>query len=259
MILNKHITNLQHTYMLHKMEFYNDQNGIMRRYMREKENWDQHLNYSKNFILKSAENKKNATCVILGSGWLVDVPISELSEIFSEVILIDIIHPKQIIHKTKSLQNVKFIHDDITGGLINFFYQSTPKTKALPETINSFHYNIPVKADFVISLNILCQLHIILIDYLKKFNIYSKSEYLQIEKIIQESHIKILPEKKSCLITDIEEEILDEKDEIIGVNPLIHIDLTEGNFSQQWQWKFDSKMTYRENSKTYFNTKAIDF
>ena len=46
-----------------------------------------------------------------------------------------------------------------------------------------------------------------------------------------------------------EKEILDKKNNVIGVNPFIHVDLPEGNFSQQWQWKFDSKMTYRDNKK----------
>ena len=64
---------------------------------------------------------------------------------------------------------------------------------------------------------------------------------------------------KTCLITDVEEEIISTDDDLIGVNPLLHIELPEGNFSEQWQWKFDSKMTYRDDAKTYFNTKAIDF
>ena len=50
-----------------------------------------------------------------------------------------------------------------------------------------------------------------------------------------------------------------KKNNVIGVNLFIHVDLPEGNFSQQWQWKFDSKMNYRDSNKTYFNTKTIDF
>ncbi len=69
----------------------------------------------------------------------------------------------------------------------------------------------------------------------------------------------MLPKGKSCLITDVEEEILDEKNSLIGTNPLMQVDLPKGNFSTIWKWKFDSLMTYKDDVKTYFNTKAIDF
>ncbi len=257
--LQTFISKIQNSYKLHKMGFVKDQNGIIRRYLREKHHWDDHLARSKNFILKSAEKKDKGTCIVLGSGWLLDLPVYELSKIFSQLILVDIIHPKEIIHKTRKLPNVKCIHSDITGGLVDCFYQSLSKPRLLPEALKIYSYELPAQADFVVSLNILCQLHILLTDYIKRFQGYTNNELIQIERIIQDSHLQILPQNKTCLITDFEEEILNEKDEIIGINPLIHVDLPKENFFDEWKWKFDSKMTYRENSKTYFNTKAIDF
>jgi hypothetical protein len=257
--LRTFIADLQNEYQLIKMGFVKDQNGIIRRYMREKQHWDDHLIRSKNFILKSAERKEKGTCVVLGSGWLLDLPLNELANMFSEVLLIDLIHPQAVMHKIQKLSNVKCVHADITGGLVDLFYKSLPKNRLLPESLKTYHYELPVRRDFVISLNILCQLHILLLDYAMRFNVYSQNELAQMERIIQESHLEILPKNKTCLITDFEEEILDEKGKIIGINPLIHVDLPEGNFSQQWQWKFDSGMTYREEAKTFFNTKTIDF
>lgn len=257
--LQSFLSDLQNTYKLHKMGFVQDQNGIIRRYEREKHNWNDHLTRSKNFILKSTEEKDKGTCVVLGSGWLLDLPLDELSEMYSEVLLIDLIHPKAVMHKVQKLSNVECIYEDITGGLVDLFYKSLPKNRLLPETLKAYRYKLPDRTDIVISLNVLCQLHILLLDYVKRFSVYNENELTQMERIIQESHLEILPKNKTCLITDIEEEILDEKDEIIGINPLIHVDLPEGNFSQQWQWRFDSNMTYREDAKTFFNTKAIDF
>jgi len=243
---------------LQKMHFISDQSGIMRRYLREKENWDIHLDEVKNFILHSSKTKKKNKIIVLGSGWLLDLPIKELSENFKEVVLIDIYHPKQIQKKAKQFSNVTLQNDDITGGMIDFFYNHK-KQKVLISTIESFKYKIPKDVDFVISLNILCQLHIILIDYIKKFNQYSDQELKMIEKQIQLSHINMLPKEKSCLITDFEEEIYDEKNNLVGINPLLHIDLPLGSISKNWQWKFDSLMTYRPDAKTFFNTTAIDF
>ena len=43
--------------MLGKMDYFSDQQGIIRRYQREKEGWDIHLNNSKQFILESSKTK----------------------------------------------------------------------------------------------------------------------------------------------------------------------------------------------------------
>jgi hypothetical protein len=243
---------------LQKMQFISDQSGIMRRYIREKQNWDVHLNEAKDFILKSSKIKDKNKVVVLGSGWLLDLPLKELSENFKEVVLIDIYHPKQIQKKAEKFPNITFHTEDITGGLIDFFYENRKK-KVLISTIGSFKYSIPENTDFIISLNIVCQLHTILVDYLKKFDLYSDQELKIIEKQIQLSHLNALPKGKSCLITDFEEEIYDDEGNLVGINPLLHFDLPKGNFFENWQWKFDSLMTYRPNAKTYFNTTAIDF
>ena len=264
MSIKKLVGNLKNTYILQKMQYFSDQQGIMHRYIREKENWDLHLKESKSFILKSSENKKKGKVVVLGSGWLLDLPLEDLAKQFKEIVLVDIIHPKHILHKIKKYSNITTLQSDITGGLINFVYQTLKsdkkkKQKSLLTPANSFSFSLPENTDFVISLNIMCQLHIILIDYIKRLNRYSNSELKTLITTIQQSHINMLPKEKSCLITDIEEEILDEKDRLIGANPLMQVDLPKGNFSTIWKWKFDSLMTYKDDVKTYFNTKAIDF
>lgn len=259
MKLNSILDQFNEHIKLREMQYAQDQNGIARRYRREKKYWDDHFSSSKNFILESAKTKNKGTVIVLGSGWLFDLPIDELANQFKEIILYDIIHPKQVIQKIRKYDNVIIEKMDITGGLIDYFYTRT-KDKSIisAEELSSYKLNIP-NCDFVISLNIMCQLHIILIDYLKKFNIYTSKQLRIIEQEIQKSHMQILPKTKTCLITDYEEEIYDEDDALIGVNPLIEIDLPEGEFSKKWKWKFDTSMTYREDHKTYFNTLAIDF
>ena len=259
MILIKYLKKIQETIKLRQMQYFQDQEGIVRRYMREKENWDNHFSNSKNFILKSAQTKSKNKAVVLGSGWLLDLPIDKLSEQFNEIILIDIIHPKQVVNRIKKYPNVKIQKADLTNGLIDFFY----KNKGDKEILNKIDFDkylfaIP-DADFVISLNIMCQLHIILIDFLRKHQEDTIKDLQKIEQQIQELHLKALPQGKSCLITDFEEEVFNEDNDLVGVNPLIRINLPLGNFKSTWQWKFDSSMTYRDDLKTYFNTVAIDF
>ena len=264
MSFKKFTRNIGEKIKLRRMQYIQDQGGIARRYIREKNNWDLHFGESKKFILKSAKTKNKGKVVVLGSGWLFDLPIEELANQFEKVVLIDIYHPKQILKKINKYSNVSVISADVTGGLIDYFYYTIKsgkkrKNKTLITAASSFSYTLPQDTDFVISLNIMCQLHIILVDYLKALNIYTASELKKLNLFIQQSHLKILPIKKSCLITDFEEEIYDDEDNLIGVNPLIKIDLPVGNFSNKWKWKFDSSMTYRDDAKTFFNTLALDF
>ena len=85
--------------MLKNMHYVADQQGIIERYLKEAESWASHLENTKRAIIESAENKKKDNCAILGSGWLLDVPIEYLCQHFKKVYLFDVVHPTQIKHK----------------------------------------------------------------------------------------------------------------------------------------------------------------
>ncbi|MGM0408225.1 MAG: hypothetical protein ACQERU_09575 [Bacteroidota bacterium] len=265
MFLQKTINKLNDSLKLSKMKYLSDQKGIINRYIREKADWDKHINNTKKFILKSAESKLNGKAVILGSGWLLDVPLKELSENFAEVILIDIIHPPHVLKKIEQYENVIPKKADITGGLIDYVYSTIKtdkknKSKTLLSGGRLFSYAIPSKVDFVVSLNIMTQLNTLLTDYMKASKLYSDVELNSFARQIQESHLEILPKGKSCLITEFEEELYDDENQLLGVNPLIFVDLPESKLSEtRWKWEFDSSMTYKDDAKTIFNVIAIDF
>ena len=64
-----------------------DQTGIRRRYEREQEPWQQHIDNTRRFIVESARKAANHKSVaVLGSGWLLDVPVDELLQISTPVI-----------------------------------------------------------------------------------------------------------------------------------------------------------------------------
>ncbi|HSH51101.1 MAG TPA: hypothetical protein VK982_05175 [Bacteroidales bacterium] len=265
MFLKKPIQKLNNSLKLSKMKYLSDQKGIINRYIREKDGWDEHNNKCKNFILKSAESKINGKAVILGSGWLLDVPLKELSEEFEEVLLIDINHPPQVLKKIEQYKNVSTQKSDITGGLIDYVYQTVKtdkkeKTKTLLTAGKLFSYSLPPAVDFVVSLNVMTQLNILLTDYMKTSKLYTDRELQQFALQVQEAHVNILPKEKSCLITEFEEELYDNDGQLIGVNPLIFVDLPESKLPEtKWKWKFDSAMNYREDAKTWFNVVAIDY
>jgi len=250
-----------------KFKYNADQKGIAIRYLREKENWQPHLVNSKKFILKSAKNKNKKTAIVLGSGWWLDVPTEELSQIFETVYLVDIIHPKEIIHKTRKFENIKLIEIDITGQTENIFehIKNYKKTKSKINLLNlkpkTTNFGLPenINPDFVISVNLLNQLDILITSYLRKHNIYTEQEIIKFQQKIQQTHIDNLPKEKTCLITDYKELIYDNKNNLTKEKQLVFVPFPKGKFEQEWTWKFDLTGNYNQNSQTIFKVKAIDF
>ncbi|MEN8119054.1 MAG: hypothetical protein ABFS35_01850 [Bacteroidota bacterium] len=244
--------------ILRKFGFKNDQQGIMNRYIRESSGWDNHLKNTKEFIIQSAELKNKTSCIILGSGWLLDVPIVDLSYLFEKVTLIDIIHPAQIVHKINIYPNVEIIESDITGFIepVYHFMKEAKKSKLNLHQIEAIHsdfwFNDIKNADFVVSVNILNQLDILICDYIKKFDVYSEQEITEFRKTIQQNHLNVLPKGKSCLITDYEELSMDENNKAIKNKPLVYIDLPKRDNSKKWQWNFDMSQSYNKNLNTVF-------
>ena len=62
-----------------KLGFYKDQQGILTRYLHEQSSWNEHLTNTKNFILEAVSSRHLESIAILGSGWLLDIPVMELA------------------------------------------------------------------------------------------------------------------------------------------------------------------------------------
>jgi len=242
------------------MHFLADQQGILQRYMKEATGWAAHIKHTKQEIINGATGKGNNKCAILGSGWLLDIPMEELTARFNELHLIDIIHPTQIKNKYKNNNKIKCIECDVTGGAINEFFDSVQFHKSTGKRIepDEFKFKGFVNSegyDYIASVNILNQLDILLIDYIKNYNIYNESELLLLRKKIQQSHIDSLPKGKSCLVTDYEEQIFGSGVQPESIRSLIHVVLPENQLINQWDWQFDHQ-TYYPGKNVVFKVAA---
>lgn len=248
---------------LSKIGYYSDQKGIMNRYLREAQNWNAHLEKTKKAILDGTVGKARNKAIVLGSGWLLDVPFEELSDIFGEVWLADVYHPPQVVKKAARFENIKFIQLELTG-LAEQIYNSTKvfrKTK-FKTPVEELRPAIPMdlgQYDYVVSCNILSQLDIILIDYLKECKIYSDVELEMVSRKIQKSHIDSLPAGKTVMICDLEEWVMDAEERVSKKRPLVHETLPGIETMVSWIWKFDTQMTYYPSQKTYFKVAAFYF
>lgn len=247
--------------ILSSIGYYKDQRGIIYRYLREAQNWHSHLENTKNAILDGIPNKKRNKAIVLGSGWLLDVPLSELAQTYNEVWLVDIYHPVEAVKKASQFKNIRFVQIEITGLAEQIYkirkdYKAT-KIKMPLESLKPTPMINLNAFDYVISCNILSQLDIILTDYLREKDIYSEEELVYLVKLIQSSHINSLPPRKSTLICDIEELRINPKDDTIEKTPLILVPLIRVKTINSWVWKFDTQMTYYESFYTDFNVAAF--
>ncbi len=244
-----------------KMHYFTDQKGIIERYINEKENWDNHLTHCRNFLINTLKDKSYSTISILGSGWLLDIPIDFLAAHFRKICLYDIRHPRQVLHRLGKSENFELITADITGGFTRQAWdmmKTYKRTKTKPglDSIKYPVFEFTADSDCYVSVNILNQLDILIADFLKKNCMYSETELMPLRKAIQEAHIRCLPGGKSYIISDYEELIYDMDDRLIEKKTLVYAPLPESENRQKWQWVFDTQGIYNRDHKTVFNVFA---
>jgi len=93
--------------------------------------------------------------------------------------------------------------------------------------------------DFVVSLNILNQLSFFPVKYLRKKYHFSDEEISEFAKLIELEHLKILPETKSCLITDYSQLVYKHNNQLVSETERLKIVLPYNNSRKEWLWNFD--------------------
>lgn len=229
--------------LLNKMGYYNYQNGLIYNHINQEGGWDNHQERCRSFIIKALDFYKPEKVTVLGSGWLLELPFTELVERTQRVCLVDIIHPPDVVSQAGSFKNVELIELDITGGLIEEVWQKTRKYSFFNKLQSLENVIVPeYKPDcdqgMVISLNILTQLESQLIDFLRKKSRIKEEEFNLFRTEIQKKHIDFLKKNKSVLITDITEIFTDNSGNVTNI-PTVITDLPDEHFKEEWTWHFD--------------------
>jgi hypothetical protein len=250
--------------ILKRLNFLAESQGLIDRYIIVDGAWDNHLKNVRNFILKAVSGKKIDNLAVLGSGWLLDLPIEELGGMVDRLWLYDAFHPSQIIHRIKKYRNITAVSADITGGsLVKAFnavevYKKSKK-KIAPELIcNQIFQPNPVP-DYILSLNLLSQIGIMVTEYLQRHIPYDQQEIERMNRLLEELHLKIMIPGKSCLVTDVVETLIDLVDGSIKKKKVISCSLPACKYSETWEWQFDPLGDYRQGKKTILQVIAMEF
>jgi hypothetical protein len=249
--------------LLNKMGYYEYQNGLIYRNLNQGGGWDSHLEHCRNFILKALELYKPEKVTVLGSGWLLELPIAEMIEKTGKICLVDIVHPPEVVNQTKVFSNVELIEADITGGLIKEVWQKIEgysfinRLKSLDAIIIP-EYKPESNPGFVISLNVLTQLEFLPVKYLKEKSKIKEEEFDLFKVEIQKKHIDFLLKHKSLLISDYCEVFTNKQETATYVKTML-THLPQGQIKEEWTWDFDQTGTDYYNRKSQMKVVALLF
>lgn len=221
----------------------------MQRFLREEQNWEPHLTNTQQFILHEVNRAKPKTIAILGSGWLLDVPLKQLKEQNVQIKLFDIAHPKKVVNKFKQVDNVYFVNIDLTFGAIDrvFDFAKKPSEFAYGAFLNDIRRcsEQPFSGfDLVISVNTLSQLHAPLMALFEISGRLGKYNYQELIEALQTLHINSLPRGRSLLITEVDEALINGKHELVSISPRVFTNVAEFEMVKEWEWLFDTHSTY---------------
>ena len=250
------------TQMFRRMGYFDDQSGIIRRFQREREHWDTHLKNTRQFAIEAMQGKSQKSAAVLGSGWLLDVPVEEMSRYFEKLYLYDVRHPAEVKKQVASMGNVELFVCDISGFALPV-YQYTKNYRNCKERppISTIQPQTTLdlsEFDFVFSCNILNQLDILLIDYMGQFFELSYEETIVFRSNVQHHHINMLPANRSCLVADYEEITCTPEGKEISRKTSVHHPIIHQTDARRWTWIFDTKKTYYKDRMTFFEVCAVN-
>jgi hypothetical protein len=249
--------------MLKRMGFLKDQAGIISRFLNEGKHWEEHLERSRSFINQAFTGTNIDSVAVLGSGWLLDVPLQEMAERFDRIYLVDIFHPPQVHKKVSSMWQVELVEADLSGGAIEISWQLQQKKARFKDhrSLDFLSLTPPlqhIQPDAYISVNLLSQLDTLLCDFLMKHGFFKHKSADRFRNQIQSFHLEWITTKPGCLITDTQE-ISTTRNGIQSSKALLHTDLPSGIRSDNWIWEFDNTGSYKRGTRTHMEVQAIEW
>lgn len=247
--------------ILGRMGYYDYQRGLIYHHLNEHESWKSHMSNCRNFILRALDICRPTVVTVLGSGWLLDIPLKEMTEQASEVNLVDIIHPPEVRSQAGEFRNVILHEEDVSGGIIEEVWKRARgriffnKLHSLGK-IQISEFQPAFEPGLVISDNILTQLESLPVRFLRGRSDADESEFLNFRREIQRKHIAFLQKHESVLITDISE-VVTRRSGVTEETASVIADLPEGRYRDSWTWQFDRAGSDYYNKKSVFRVCAI--
>ncbi len=194
--------------------------------------WQIHYEYCKTAIMQAAQKvSKRRKVVIFGAGSLNDIPLKELSSVFIEVVLVDLVFLENARKQAQEIKNVTLVEMDVTDSLpVIYSGESTATTPS--------QWLDDRQVDLVVSLNLVTQLPLIPVRWLMdKYNLENQAANILGKQLIF-SHLMYLKQFDAliCLIADREGvEFNRQGKEIDRYDPWWDIEPPSADYTWQWE------------------------
>lgn len=127
--------------------------ALWSRGLRQRKAWAEHHARCRRLVAEvAAELPQHRKAVILGSGFLRDIPLNALCQGFDEVVLVDIVHLPPVRLRLLPRRNVRLLTSDLTGAMAWLAGEADGRADPLAGLIAD------EAVDLVVSANLLSQL-----------------------------------------------------------------------------------------------------
>lgn len=232
--------------------------GLAARQQRCRDAWQPHLEASRDLIIEAARlcRQKNRV-VVLGSGLLFDIPLQDLSNLFDEVILVDILHMPGVRKAVAEFENVELRQHDIAN-VVEPMYRQVRELTPLPLP----DADLPLEgADLVISANVVSQLPVIPAEFAGRAGKHSAVGLAVLSRTLIERHLAALVEFPGtvCLITEVEHQTLAGEDIVARRDPLMGVPVpTQLATSRRfWDWNFAPRPERFKNQDVQYRVEGF--
>jgi hypothetical protein len=179
--------------------------GIRQRWRQFHAHWAPHCENTRQVIRQAiAQARTRKRAAVLGSGWLLDVPIEDLASQFEEVLLVDLLHPFSIRWWARRWPNVHLLEADVGEvALVAWQVIEAPGTP-LPASRPSLFLG-DTSLGLTVSCNLLSQIPVMPAWYLRKHR-YPEKEVEAFSRQAIEAHLAYLARLPGvvCLVADTE-------------------------------------------------------
>lgn len=231
--LFQYVTTTCHARWVRKMGFLYEAIALEARYRRCQTQWQSHFEACQQAILQAVESvEKTDTILIMGAGSLKDIPLSQLSETFNRVILLDVVFLKSARQTASTFHNVELLEADASNCLANVYQGNRiiDKTADRQMQIGS--------VDCIVSLNLVTQIPLIPVRWLiDKYGLSVEDAGKFGRKLVQ-NHLDWLDDQPcvKCLIADREIQEYDSKGhQVDAFDPAWEVTLPDP--SVEWNWE----------------------
>jgi hypothetical protein len=211
--------------------------GIRRRWRLYRDAWEPHVHFTTATILAAAGRcGRKRKGVVLGSGWLHDVPLEQLAGLFQEVVLIDLFHPFFVRRQVRRHGNVRLVAADVTETLHEVWRVGHQPGAVLPRPTPT-RFVGDADLDLTVSLNLLSQLPCLPESYLRELGALSNEVILGYCRGLVESHLDYLRAMPGvvALLTDVEARTVSFNGQEVSREPTLY-GVSLPWRGQSWEW-----------------------